>query len=129
MVKKFLELGGIGNFYESDEFEAASKGKERVAPYHGAMRTAALAHTTEEWMSLGEKHRLPVMRANTLEGILDDPHLKAVEFLKVREYATEGAWRSVEPPIQFSKTPTSVRIDPQKPGASNGLIFNAEKKN
>jgi crotonobetainyl-CoA:carnitine CoA-transferase CaiB-like acyl-CoA transferase len=114
----FLKLGGIADFYNSEDFVAAKGAKAKVALYNKAMREAALAHTTEEWMALGEQHRIPVMRANTMDGVLEDPHLKAVGFFEVREHPTEGQWRATKPPILFSRTPASVRRAPEKPGAS-----------
>jgi crotonobetainyl-CoA:carnitine CoA-transferase CaiB-like acyl-CoA transferase len=112
---KFLELGGIPNAYESDRFVNAPKGS-RVAVYYGMLREAALTHTTDEWMKLGDEHRIPIMRANTLDDVLEDPHLKAVDFFQLREHATEGKWRAMKPPVTFSTTPSSIRRDPPRPG-------------
>lgn len=116
---KFLELGGIADAYESERFVKAEGGKAKVLVYFQMMREAALAHTTQEWMRLGEEHRVAIMRANTLSEVLDDPHLKAVDFFELRELAGENKWRAMKPPVKFSKTPASIRIDPPKPGADN----------
>lgn len=116
---KFMELGGLPNAYESERFTSATGGKAKVAVYYEMLREAALAHTTEEWMRLGEEHRIPIMRANTLDGVLDDPHLKAVDFFQLREHPTEGTWRAMKPPIKFAKTPASIRRDPPRPGADD----------
>jgi crotonobetainyl-CoA:carnitine CoA-transferase CaiB-like acyl-CoA transferase len=83
------------------------------------LREAAGARTTEEWMRLGEEHRIPIMRANTLDEVLEDPHLKAVGFFEIREHPTEGGWRAMKPPVKFSKTPASIRLDPPMSGANN----------
>jgi crotonobetainyl-CoA:carnitine CoA-transferase CaiB-like acyl-CoA transferase len=118
-----MKLGGIADFYNSEEFVNAKTGKEKVALYNKAMREAAATHTTEEWMALGERHRIPIMRANTMDNVLDDPHLKAVGFFEVRPHETEGEWRSMKPPVKFSKTPASVRINPRKPGADTEAVL------
>ena len=68
----FMQLGGIPDFYNSEEFVTAKTSKEKVALYNKAMRQAASMHTTEEWMKLGQQHRIPIMRANTLDGVLED---------------------------------------------------------
>jgi crotonobetainyl-CoA:carnitine CoA-transferase CaiB-like acyl-CoA transferase len=120
---KFLELGGIADFYNSPKFTGAGSSKEKVALYNAAMRDAALAHTTEEWMRLGEENRIPIMRANTMEEVLEDPHLKAVNFFQVMQTPTEGGWRTMKPPIHFSKTPASIRRVPPKPGADTEEVF------
>jgi crotonobetainyl-CoA:carnitine CoA-transferase CaiB-like acyl-CoA transferase len=116
---KFMELGGIPGAYESERFTSAKGGKAKVAVYYEMLREAARAHTTEEWLKLGEEHRIPIMRANTLEEVLEDPHLKAVDFFQLREHPTEGTWRAMKPPIKFSKTPASIRLDPPRIGQNN----------
>jgi crotonobetainyl-CoA:carnitine CoA-transferase CaiB-like acyl-CoA transferase len=122
-ANNFMKLGGIEDFYNSEEFVTAKTSKEKVALYNVAMRKAAATHTTAEWMELGQQHRIPIMRANTLDGVLDDPHLKAVGFFEVLPHETEGQWRSMKPPINFSKTPASVRSNPRKPGADSDEIL------
>jgi crotonobetainyl-CoA:carnitine CoA-transferase CaiB-like acyl-CoA transferase len=120
---RFLELGGVEDFYNSAKFVGAGSSKEKVALYNAAMRDAALMHTTEEWMRLGEENRIPIMRANTMDEVLDDPHLKAVDFFQVRQTPTEGGWRTMKPPIYFSKTPASIRRAPPKPGQDTEDVF------
>ena len=115
---KFFELGGIPDAYESERFINAPKGS-KVAVYYEMLREAALTHTTDEWMKLGDEHRIPIMRANTLDEVLEDPHLKAVNFFQLRDHPTEGKWRAMKPPVKFSKTPASIRRDPPRPGQNN----------
>ena len=119
---KFMELGGIPDAYESERFTGAMGGKAKVQVYYEMLREAALAHTTEEWMRLGEENRIPIMRANTLDEVLVDPHLNAVGFFDVREHPTEGKWRAIRPPLKFSKTPASIRREPPLPGQDNDQI-------
>jgi crotonobetainyl-CoA:carnitine CoA-transferase CaiB-like acyl-CoA transferase len=119
---KFMELGGIPGAYESERFTAAKGGKAKVAVYYEMLREAARAHTTQEWLDLGEEHRIPIMRANTLDEVLEDPHLKAVNFFQLREHPSEGTWRAMKPPVKFSKTPASIRRDPPRTGADTDSI-------
>ena len=118
---KFFELGGIPDAYESERFVNAPKGS-KVAVYYEMLREAALTHTTDEWMKLGDEHRIPVMRANTLDEVLEDPHLKAVNFFQLRDHPTEGKWRAMKPPVKFSKTPSSIRSDPPRPGENGDEV-------
>jgi crotonobetainyl-CoA:carnitine CoA-transferase CaiB-like acyl-CoA transferase len=118
---KFFELGGIPDAYESERFINAPKGS-KVAVYYEMLREAALTHTTDEWMKLGDEHRIPIMRANTLDEVLEDPHLKAVNFFQLRDHPTEGKWRAMKPPVKFSKTPSSIRSDPPRPGEDGDNI-------
>jgi len=118
-ASRFMELGGVTGGLENSRFADAPKGKSRVPIYYEMLREAALAYTVEEWMTVGDANRIPIMRANTLEGVLDDPHLKAVDFFQLREHASEGTWRAMKPPVKFSKTPASIRRDPPRPGQDN----------
>jgi len=122
-ANNFLKLGGIADFYNSEDFVSAKTSKEKVALYNIAMRKAAATHATAEWMELGAQHRIPIMRANTMDSVLDDPHLKAVGFFEVLPHETEGQWRSMKPPIRFSKTPADVRSNPRKPGADTDEVL------
>jgi crotonobetainyl-CoA:carnitine CoA-transferase CaiB-like acyl-CoA transferase len=119
---KFMELGGIAAAFESARFASAQGVKARVAVYYELLREAALAHTTEEWLKLGEEHRIPIMRANTLDEVLEDPHLKAVNFFQLRKHPSEGTWRAMKPPVKFAKTPASIRRDPPRTGADTDSI-------
>lgn len=116
---KFMELGGIPDAYESERFLSAPKGS-RVGVYYAMQREAAMAHTVEEWMKLGEQNRIPIMRANGLDEVLNDPHLKAVDFFQVHEHPSEGGWRAMRPPVKFSKTPATIRRPPPLPGQDGG---------
>jgi crotonobetainyl-CoA:carnitine CoA-transferase CaiB-like acyl-CoA transferase len=118
-AEKFLELGGLPGAYESERFLSAPGGKAKVQVYYDMMQEAAKAHTTEDWMRLGEEHRIAIMRANSLEQVLEDPHLKAVGFFELRDLDGENRWRAMKPPIHFSKTPASIRLDPPRPGKNN----------
>ena len=113
---KFMELGGNRLGYDDPRFANAPDAKAKVAAYYAMIREAALAHTTDEWMKLGVEHRIPIMRANTLDETLTDPHLAAVKFFEMREHHSEGKWRAMKPPVKFAKTPASIRRDPPRVG-------------
>lgn len=123
---KFMELGGIPNAYESDRFTKAEGGRAKVAAYYAMLREAALAHTADEWMKLGEQHRIPIMYAHTLEEVLADPHLAAVNFFQLREHPSEGTWRAMKPPVKFARTPASIRRDPPRIGQDTSDVLKAE---
>jgi crotonobetainyl-CoA:carnitine CoA-transferase CaiB-like acyl-CoA transferase len=120
---KFLELGRIPNAYESERFINAPNSKAKVAAYYAMLREAALAHTADEWMELGKQHHIPVMRANSLEEVLVDPHLNAVNFFQQREHPSEGPWRAMKPPVKFSHTPASIRRDPPRIGENTDELI------
>ncbi len=46
---------------------------------------------------------------NTLEDLVDDPHLNAIDFWEVVDHPTEGKIRMTKFPVSFSETPAEVR--------------------
>ena len=123
---KFLELGGVPDFYNSEAFQRGSA-EERLELFHHALRQAAATRTTEEWMALGEEHGIGIMRMNSLKEVQNDPHLRAVDFFQVRDHPDLGKWRATKPPVRFSQTPASIRSDPPKAGAHTKEVLNELK--
>jgi crotonobetainyl-CoA:carnitine CoA-transferase CaiB-like acyl-CoA transferase len=71
---------------------------EHTAEYY-AIRTAGMKlKTTAEWMEIFEKADVPAMPYQTLEQIIEDPHLKEVELLRLTDHPTEGkVWMTGTP--------------------------------
>jgi crotonobetainyl-CoA:carnitine CoA-transferase CaiB-like acyl-CoA transferase len=68
-----------------------------------AIRAAALMEkTTAEWLEIFERLDVPAMPYNTIEGLLTDPHLRAVGMVREAEHPTEGAIWTIEAPNRLS---------------------------
>jgi crotonobetainyl-CoA:carnitine CoA-transferase CaiB-like acyl-CoA transferase len=52
---------------------------------------------------------IPFAPVNSLDALLDDPHLAAIGFWRKLEHPTEGALIQAGLPISFSLTPMEVR--------------------
>ena len=57
-----------------------------------------------------------MMVVNSLDELIEDPHLVASGFWQEREHPTEGTLRMSSPPMNFSKTPASIRSLPPRLG-------------
>jgi crotonobetainyl-CoA:carnitine CoA-transferase CaiB-like acyl-CoA transferase len=64
---------------------------------------------TQEWLDAFDEADIPAMPVNTLEDLLEDPHLKATGFFTDREHPTEGPIKTFKSPLDFEKTPTEFR--------------------
>jgi formyl-CoA transferase len=64
---------------------------------------------TQDWLDELDKADIPAMPVNTLEGLFDDPHLKATGFFTDREHPTEGPIKTFKSPLDFEKTPVEFR--------------------
>ena len=52
---------------------------------------------------------MPATIVNTLESLLEDPHLAATGFWKIVEHPTEGTLRTPDIQTNYSKTPGEIR--------------------
>jgi crotonobetainyl-CoA:carnitine CoA-transferase CaiB-like acyl-CoA transferase len=65
--------------------------------------------TSAEWQRELDARHVPVQVVVKKEELLDHEQLKATGFWQTREHPTEGTLRVPSPPIQFSRSPSSVR--------------------
>jgi crotonobetainyl-CoA:carnitine CoA-transferase CaiB-like acyl-CoA transferase len=65
--------------------------------------------TNAEWLAALHEIDIPACPVNTLESLFEDPHLGAVQFFEHAEHPTEGQVTVCRFPVQFSRTPASVR--------------------
>jgi crotonobetainyl-CoA:carnitine CoA-transferase CaiB-like acyl-CoA transferase len=79
--------------------------------------------TTGEWVEIFKPTNVPHMVMNTLDGVIKDPHLKASGFWQELEHPTEGTIRMTSPPINFAKTPSSIRSLPPRLGEHSTEIL------
>jgi len=57
-----------------------------------------------EWLAILDAADIPVMPLHTLDTLIDDPHLAAIDFLKTVEHPSEGTMRSIGVPTIWSET-------------------------
>ncbi|TDI58251.1 MAG: CoA transferase [Alphaproteobacteria bacterium] len=88
-----------------------------------AMHAMTKQKTTQEWYDLLSANDIPVMYVNDIDGLMDDPHLKAVNMFESRSHHRETGYISTKHPIKFSETPASVRRDPPGLGEHNREIL------
>jgi crotonobetainyl-CoA:carnitine CoA-transferase CaiB-like acyl-CoA transferase len=70
-------------------------------------------HTTAHWLEAFNRADLPVMPMHTLETLVEDPHLRAVDFLRTVQHPSEGAIVSTAVPSKWSKSkPHNTRHAP-----------------
>jgi crotonobetainyl-CoA:carnitine CoA-transferase CaiB-like acyl-CoA transferase len=63
----------------------------------------------EQWLELLGDTNVPMMVVNTLDELVDDPQLVESGFWQQIEHPTEGLLRMSSPPMNFAKTPASIR--------------------
>ena len=65
--------------------------------------------STAEWQALLKDLDIPAMRLNTPDELLDDPHMRAVDFFTLVEHPSEGMIRTMAIPQTWSVTQPTIR--------------------
>jgi crotonobetainyl-CoA:carnitine CoA-transferase CaiB-like acyl-CoA transferase len=119
----FTRLVGCPDLLGSDprfkDQEARTQNAELAGDF---LATHLPARGNAEWLKLLHEIDIPACPVNTVEDLLDDPHLRAVRFFEQRDHPTEGALNVARYPARFSKSPASVRRLAPNLGADNAAF-------
>ena len=107
--KAFFELVGRGEMAADPRFASAEGRSQDFDAVYSFVAEEMHKRTTGEWLAALEQADIPVQRMNSLEDILNDPHLAAIGYFREVEHPTEGTLRSMKVPSEWSETPPEVR--------------------
>jgi crotonobetainyl-CoA:carnitine CoA-transferase CaiB-like acyl-CoA transferase len=68
---------------------------------YGFLGQTLRVQSTAHWMALFEQIDVPAVPLNTVESLLDDPHLAAVGFFRQVEHPSEGVMRTFGAPARW----------------------------
>jgi crotonobetainyl-CoA:carnitine CoA-transferase CaiB-like acyl-CoA transferase len=70
--------------------------------------------TTAEWIAVFDALEIPAGPVNSLDQVMDDPHLDAIGFFRRMRHPTEGELVVPDVPVQFAQTPAAIdRLPPR----------------
>lgn len=122
----FFTLGGRPGVFENDpRFSTYEARTEHIGELYALIEEVTATKTTDEWLDLLAGANIPAMRFNQMMDVLNDEHLKAVDFFGRREHPDAGAYRSMKHPVYFSATPPNVRRDAPRLGADTETVLSA----
>jgi crotonobetainyl-CoA:carnitine CoA-transferase CaiB-like acyl-CoA transferase len=110
----FFEATGRDDLRADPRFATFAARAQNIDMVYAELARMLLQRTTAEWAELLNKADIPTLPMHSLESILSDPHLQAVNFFPVVEHPTEGAIRSMRASATFSDTPVeTARLAPR----------------
>src|SRR5713226_6958737 len=80
-----------------------------IAELYAILAEILPTRMSEEWLALFRELDIPAARMNTLDGVLDDPHLAAVGFFQHMTHPSEGAIRVPGIPVRVDGEPGQIR--------------------
>jgi len=98
----FFDVIGKPELKDDPRFIDAAARSENAAEYFEIRAEGLLQKTTDEWVKIFAEIDVPAARYNTIDGLLDDPHLNDVNFFVEIDHPTEGRILKTKTPNTFS---------------------------
>jgi crotonobetainyl-CoA:carnitine CoA-transferase CaiB-like acyl-CoA transferase len=98
----FFKAIGRPELKDDPRFRSVEARFQNVRDYFGLRSSALATKTTAEWLHILNDADVPAMAYNTLEALVDDPHLKDVGLLREIDHPTEGKIYDIRPPNTLS---------------------------
>jgi len=120
---RFLQCIGRADLLELDWVKDPVKRSANVDSLYQIIADAAPLKTTADWLALLKDQEVPCGPVNTLEDLLNEPHLSAVGLLENVEHPSEGPMHAVRSPFRVQGAPR--RLDRPAPtlGDSSAAIL------
>ena len=98
----FFDAIGRPELKTDPRFNTAANRTSNAEAYFIVRKEGLLKKTTDEWLKIFEEKDVPAQRYNTIEDVLDDPHLNEVNFFGSEEHPSEGKIKRTRPANTFS---------------------------
>ncbi len=106
----FSKLIGQPDLMQTDARFRSQESRTVYAQDMGAFLTEQLPkRSNAEWLEVLHAIDIPACPVNSIEALLHDPHLTAVNFFGEAEHPTEGRLTVSRFPVSFSASPASIR--------------------
>ena len=106
----FFELIGQPEVFASDtRFSSQSQRIANIDYCYGFLADRLASRTTAEWLSAFEEKDIPAGRMNSLDDIIEDPHLAAIGYFAPIDHPSEGRLVSMGIPSEWSESKPAYR--------------------
>jgi crotonobetainyl-CoA:carnitine CoA-transferase CaiB-like acyl-CoA transferase len=100
-----FEAIGRPELKSDPRFSSVAARFENVKEYFAIRAEGMKAKTTAEWVAILDALDVPAMPYNTIESLLEDPHLADANFFQSLQHPTEGKVRNMRLPNKTSFSP------------------------
>ena len=104
--RSFFRLIGREEMFQSDARFSTQEARSRhIGKVYEFVAGEMTKRTSAEWLRLLGEADIPVAPLNSVDDLIDDPHLAESGFYVATEHPTEGKLRAMRLPGQWSRTP------------------------
>jgi crotonobetainyl-CoA:carnitine CoA-transferase CaiB-like acyl-CoA transferase len=113
--RKFFSLIGRAEMFDADPRFSSHEARSRhIAEAYAFVAEQMRTRTSAEWLQLLREADIPVTPLNSLDDLIDDPHLAEAGFFTITEHPTEGRLRAMAPTGKWSDSvPGELRPAPR----------------
>lgn len=116
--KSFFSIAGREDWASDPRLDSSVVRSSVINELYQRVSTCLIERTSAEWMRLLTQADVPCSPINSIDDLLDDEHLNAVDFFVKSAHPTEGELLMPRPPVRFSRTPCEIRSPPPALAAS-----------
>ena len=114
--KALFAVVGRPDMAKDPRFATLAARAENIDALYAQLADQVAARTTAEWLNALDAANVPATPINDFDGLIEDPHLKAVGFWRTMDHPSEGMLRTADIPVTFSKSPGDLRRPPPRLG-------------
>jgi crotonobetainyl-CoA:carnitine CoA-transferase CaiB-like acyl-CoA transferase len=107
--RRFFEAIGRSELMDDARFATHSDRARHIDEIYRFVAAEMRLRTSSAWERLLTEADIPWMRMNSLDELIDDPHLAATGFFRVSEHPSEGTLRTMAVPARFSASTPELR--------------------
>ena len=106
--RSVLERIGEAERMNDPRFATLQARTEHSAAVYGFLEATFKTKTTGEWLEILAAADVPSGPLNTLESLLEDPHLQAVGYFRRTEHPIDGTIMTLRPAARWSRTQPGI---------------------
>jgi len=113
--RSFFRLIGREEMFDSDRRFSSQEARSRnIGEVYEFVAGQMATRTSGEWLRLLGEADIPVAPLNSVDDLIEDPHLRQAGFIVMTDHPTEGRLREMTTPGQWSDTrPEGLRPAPR----------------
>lgn len=123
--QSFFQMLGEPERYAADpRMENIATRTRHIEALYAMVAEILRTRTTAEWMVRFEAADIPAIPLHTLESLITDPHLAAVDYFQLTDHPSEGPIKQMRPAATWSESPPTIRRGAPRLGEHSVEILN-----
>lgn len=121
--KSFFAIIGRLDMLDDPRYATQASRAANVSAIYQELATTMRTRTAAEWINLLEQADIPVARVNSVDDVVNDPHLTQSGFFSMEQHPSEGAVRSMRTPTDWSASKPDVQAPAPVLGQHSGEVL------